>query len=140
MTRHSVNIVRGKGRGQRSGWFRRAVANLTIMAVFGLLFMPLAGTMGNGEGWTTVEICSVNGPQTVVLDEKGNPVQGKTASHQHVCPFCSAHAGYTLPPPASLVLPGPTVLAEQDRAWAGGVIVPEQLFLVGHSPRDPPSA
>ena len=140
MARPANKSSRGKGHGQRNGWFRCAVADLTIFAVLSLLFMPLVGAVAGSDGWTTVEICSINGPQTVVLDEKGDPVPDKAPTHQHVCPFCSAHAGYTLPPPVSPGVALPTIATASSPLWAVAVIVPEPLFLIGHSPRDPPLA
>ena len=129
---------RGTRRNRPGGWLRSFVANLTIVAVLGLLFMPLAGAVAGSGGWTTVEICSVNGPQTIVLDGQGKPDPNGTSASQHYCPFCSAHAGYTLPPPVSPGVALPVFVAESSPLWAGAVIVPEPLFLIGHSPRDPP--
>ena len=123
-----------------NGWFTRATAHLTVMAVLGLLFMPVAGAMTESGGWTALEICSANGPQPILIDEKGKTVPTGKATHQHVCPFCSAHAGYSLPPPVSPGATLPMVASESPPLRAAAVVAPEPHFLIGHSPRDPPFA
>jgi hypothetical protein len=110
-----------------------------MVALVGLVAMPMTG-LGTAAGTALVAICTDTGGQHIVLDANGNPVPVQSGSHGGGCPFCTAHAGYTLPPPASLMLVLPVGLGPSDRFSADAAFYPEQHFLIGRQTRAPPVA
>jgi len=117
----------------------RGVSWLVIAALLGLLVMPMAAVAGPA-GAGVVSICTAHGPEPMTVDADGRAVplekqQGRTGS---ACPFCTAHAGYTVPPPLAL-LPVPALAAGREgRPAAASPIVPRCYVLTGHPSRAPP--
>ena len=69
----------------------------------------------------------------------GQPSKG-CAGHEG-CPFCTAHPGYSPPPPQMTALPSPAVLTVAAGPMGGaGIVVSALQFLTSLRPRAPPSA
>jgi hypothetical protein len=101
----------------------RILLSLILVAALGLLGQvraPAALAMGLAQGATVLVICGVTGPETVLLDARGQPVADPHPDCP-VCPDCLTpavslpgqaawvHPGAPVRPAAALILTSPNV-------------------------------
>ncbi|CAK0745356.1 hypothetical protein WCLP8_1560002 [uncultured Gammaproteobacteria bacterium] len=122
---------------QLSFALRKRLVWLVAVAVMLQAWLPLVTVVAKASAWSCQEICTVDGPQTVVIGTDGLPIESDR-DRQH-CPLCwgfgtSAILPQTMasPPPASTDRP-PTP-PEPDSVY------PPALFLSCLKSRAPPAA
>lgn len=86
-------------------------------------------------GWL-MEICALDGPRTVLVDENGQPIE--PAGHSGFCPVCHGLPHIALPPPGvSPASPRPAAIARLPVAGAGQL--PATARAPPYAPRAPPA-
>ncbi len=118
-----------------------------LLQIVAWAWMPALAAPANDSGSNRIVICTPDGFKTLLLDDRGAPVDphgGQTESGQTdaamsggSCPLCPLIGGLALPPPVALIMPidavrhGPEALPG-DRIAAG-------WFLSTLQARAPPS-
>ena len=121
---------------------RRMVACLVILALLGVLLMPMTGAFAAWpEGVTLVTVCTDHGAQLVALDDEGESVPLKKAhDHGRACPFCLSYSGGVLAALPTVLLVLPVASGREIGVPMPAGIFPEAVFLTGRQSRAPPAA
>lgn len=118
---------------------RFAAAHLALAAMVLRALLP-AGWMPGASAGTPLVVCTMNGPEWIVLGADGKPLKHQPAQddarHHEMCPFAAAASLATPSAPAEPALPGYAVLGAQD--VASNYVVTGAHRHAPHTPRAPP--
>lgn len=119
---------------------RFAAIHLALAAMVLRALLP-AGWMPGVSAGTPLVVCTMNGPEQIVLGADGKPLKHQPsqddARHHEMCPFAAAAQLASPSAPAEPALPGYAVLGVQEMASAYVAIGAQQY--APQSPRAPPA-
>lgn len=119
---------------------RFAAIHLALAAMVLRALLP-AGWMPGASAGTPLVVCTMNGPQQIVLGADGKPLKHQPsqddARHHEMCPFAAAATLATPSAPATPALPGYAVLIPQR--LANGYLAASAQRHTPQSPRAPPA-
>jgi len=135
MSRHP-RLVPASIRRPRPG-AARGVAWLVIVALLGLMAMPMVGVADAGAE-ALAALCIGEAAVPPDSGAGGQSVPTPQPHQKPACPFCLAHAGgFTLPPPVAAP-PGPVAFTMPLRPALHAGITPRAFFRTGCQSRAPP--
>lgn len=121
--------------------FRFAAIHLALAAMVLRALLP-AGWMPGASAGTPLVVCTMNGPEQIILGADGKPLKHQPsqddARHHEMCPFAAAAQLASPSMPAEPALPGYAVLGAQD--IARNYIAAGAQRHAPQSPRAPPAS
>ena len=122
----------------------RGVAWLVILALLGLGAMPVSLPDGLAlAAYAPAEpglICTEHGPQPAAPQPGNETAPAHDGGHQQSCPFCVAHAGGSLAPPAAPQPDRPAGGTARAQSVVALILPALADFRIGHPPRAPPES
>jgi hypothetical protein len=119
---------------------RFAAVHLALAAMVLRALLP-AGWMPGASAGTPLVVCTMNGPEQIVLGADGKPLKHQPsqddARHHEMCPFAAAASLATPSAPATPALPGYAVFVPQR--LANGYLATSAQRHTPQSPRAPPA-
>jgi hypothetical protein len=119
---------------------RFAAIHLALAAMVLRALLP-AGWMPGASAGTPLVVCTMNGPEQIMLGADGKPLKHQPSKddvrHHDMCPFAAAASLATPSAPATPALPGYAVLIPQR--LANGYLAASAQRHTPQSPRAPPA-